>query len=90
MVKKKKNSKRKFNIDGTIYLLPSGKGLFKPDDVSEDEIIKGEGTGYVTAKEIENEISELTEDGSPYWNKTHPNHQKTVDQVFKLREQLNG
>ena len=41
-------------------------------------------------KEIENEISELTEDGSPYWNKTHPNHKKTVDQVFKLREQLNG
>ena len=60
------------------------------DKLSEDEIIKGEGTGYVTAKEIENEISELTEDGSPYWNKTHPNHQKTVDQVFKLREQLNG
>ena len=41
-------------------------------------------------KEIEKEISELTEDGSPYWNKTHPNHKKTVDQVFKLREQLNG
>jgi len=60
------------------------------DKLSEDEIIKGEGTGYVTAKEIENEISELTEDGSPYWNKTHPNHKKTVDQVFKLREQLNG
>ena len=39
MVKKKKNSKKKFNIDGTIYLLPSGKGLFKPDDVSVDEII---------------------------------------------------
>ena len=42
------------------------------------------------SKEIEKEISELTEDGSPYWNKTHPNHKKTVDQVFKLREQLNG
>ena len=60
------------------------------DKLSEDEIIKGEGTGYVTASEIEKEISELTEEGSPYWNKTHPNHKKTVDQVFKLREQLNG
>ena len=60
------------------------------DKLSEDEIIKGEGTGYVTASEIEKEIAELTEDGSPYWNKTHPNHKKTVDQVFKLREQLNG
>ena len=60
------------------------------DKLSEDEIIKGEGTGYQTASDIEKEISELTEDGSPYWNKTHPNHAKTVDRVFKLREQLNG
>ena len=60
------------------------------DKLSEDEIIKGEGTGYQTASEIEKEISELTEDGSPSWQKTHPNHAKTVDRVFKLREQLNG
>ena len=60
------------------------------DKLSEDEIIKGEGTGYQTASEIEKEIAELTEDGSPYWQKTHPNHAKTVDRVFKLREQLNG
>ncbi len=40
--------------------------------------------------EWEKEIAELTEDGSPYWQKTHPNHAKTVDRVFKLREQLNG
>ena len=60
------------------------------DKLSEDEIIKGDGLGYMTANEIEKEISELTEEGSPYWNKTHPNHKKTVDQVFKLREQLNG
>ena len=59
------------------------------DKLSEDEIIKGEAS-YTTAKEIEKEIAELTEEGSPYWNKTHPNHKKTVDQVFKLREQLNG
>ena len=60
------------------------------DKLSEDEIVKGEGTGYITASEIEKEISELTEEGSPYWQKTHPNHKETVDRVFKLREQLNG
>jgi len=60
------------------------------DKLSEDEIIKGEGSNYQTASEIEKEIAELTEDGSPYWQKTHPNHAKTVDRVFKLREQLNG
>ena len=60
------------------------------DKLSEDELVKGDGIDYQTASEIEKEISELTEDGSPYWNKTHPNHKKTVEQVFKLREQLNG
>lgn len=60
------------------------------DKLSEDEIIKGDGLGYMTANELEKEISELTEEGSPYWNKSHPNHRKTVDQVLKLREQLNG
>ena len=60
------------------------------DKLSEDELIKGDGVDYQTASEIEKEISELTEDGSPYWNKTHPNHAKTVDRVFRLREQLNG
>ena len=60
------------------------------DKLSEDEIIKGDGTGYMTAGQLEKEISELTEDGSPYWSKAHPNHKKTVDQVLKLREQLNG
>lgn len=60
------------------------------DKLSEDEIIKGDGVGYMTASELQKEIDELTEDGSPYWNKSHPNHQKTVDQVYKLREQLNG
>lgn len=60
------------------------------DKLSEDEIIKGDGVGYMTASQLEKEIAELTEDGSPYWSKAHPNHKKTVEQVLKLREQLNG
>ena len=60
------------------------------DKLSEDEIIKGDGSDYMTAKEIESEINELTQDGSPYWQKSHPNHQKAVQEVYKLRELLNG
>ena len=60
------------------------------DKLSEDEIIKGDGTGYMTAKEIEKEIDDLTQEGSAYWSKTHPNHQKAVQEVLKLRELLNG
>ena len=60
------------------------------DKLSEDEIIKGDGSEYMTAKDIEKEINELTQEGSAYWNKTHPNHQKAVQEVLKLREMLNG
>ena len=60
------------------------------EKLSEDEVIKGDSSSYMTANEIEKEINSLTEEGSPYWTKTHPNHQKAVQEVFKLRELLNG
>ena len=60
------------------------------EKLSEDEIIKGDGSDYMTAKDIEKEINELTQEGSAYWIKTHPNHQKAVQEVLKLREMLNG
>jgi len=52
------------------------------DKLSEDEIIKGDGVGYMTASQLEKEIAELTEDGSPYWSKAHPNHKKTNKIAF--------
>jgi len=60
------------------------------EKLSEDEIIKGDGSDYMTAKDIEKEINELTQEGSAYWIKTHPNHQKAIQEVLKLRELLNG
>ena len=60
------------------------------DKLSEDEIIKGDGSEYMTAKDLEKEINELTQEGSAYWSKTHPNHNKAVQEVLKLRELLNG
>ncbi len=60
------------------------------EKLSEDEVVKGDSSSYMTANEIEKEISSLTEEGSPYWIKTHPNHRKAVDEVLKLRELLNG
>ena len=60
------------------------------EKLSEDEVVKGDSSSYMTANEIEKEITSLTEEGSPYWTKTHPNHQKAVQEVFKLRELLNG
>jgi hypothetical protein len=46
------------------------------DKLSEDEIIKGDGSDYMTAKDIEKEINELTQEGSAYWSKTHPNNNR--------------
>ena len=60
------------------------------DKLSEDPIIQGDGTSYMTAKDIEKEITELIQEGSAYWDKNHINHQKAVDEVLKLREMLNG
>ena len=60
------------------------------DKLSEDPIIQGDGSQYMTAKDIEKEINELTQEGSPYWIKGHPNHNKSVEEVYKLREMLNG
>jgi len=60
------------------------------EKLSEDEVVKGDSSSYMTANEIEKEITSLTEEGSPYWIKTHPNHQKAVQEVLKLRELLNG
>ena len=59
------------------------------DKLSEDEIVKGDGTDYMSFKELQKEIDELQQPGSPYWIKTHPNHKRNVDEVFKLREMLN-
>jgi len=60
------------------------------EKLSEDTIVKGETSSYMTASEIEKQIATLTEEGSPYWTKGHPNHQKNVDEVFKLRQMLSN
>ena len=60
------------------------------DKLSEDEIVKGEGSDYQTAKDIEKQIDELTQQGSAYWQNQHPNHKKAVDEVLKLREMLHN
>ena len=60
------------------------------DKLSEDPIIQGDGSSYITAKDIEKEITELTQEGSAYWDKNHINHQKSVDEVLKLREMLSN
>ena len=60
------------------------------DKLSEDEIVKGEGTDYMSAKELQKQIDELEAPDSAFWKKTHPNHERAVQEVYKLRQMLNG
>ena len=59
--------------------------------MSEDKILGTESENADTAKDIESEISALSNDkNGPYWNRSHPDHDKVVQQVYTLREMLNA
>ena len=59
--------------------------------MSEDKILGTESENVDTSKDIESEISALSNDkNGPYWNRNHPDHDKVVQQVYTLREMLNA
>lgn len=59
--------------------------------LSEDSIVSTESENVNQGRDLETEISQIMNDKTgPYWNKSHPDHAKMVQQVFTLREMLNG
>jgi hypothetical protein len=68
------------------------KGFLKiANMMSEDKIVATESESVDQGKDIEQEISRIMNDKTgPYWNKTHPDHDKIVQQVFTLRSMING
>ncbi len=59
--------------------------------MSEDNMVTAESEQVNSNKDIESEISTITNNtDGPYWNKGHPDHDKTVQQVYTLREMLNA
>ena len=59
--------------------------------LSEDKIVATESETQMPNKDIETEISQIINNKQgPYWNKGHPEHDKTVQQVLTLREMLDG
>ena len=57
--------------------------------MGEDSIVQASGPTYLTPNQIEKQIGELTQTDSAYWDKNHPNHQASVDEVLALREKKN-
>ena len=68
------------------------KGFAKiADMMSEDKIVSTESENVDQGKDIEQEISRIMNDRTgPYWNKTHPDHDKIVQQVYTLRSMKDG
>ena len=59
--------------------------------MSEDKIVSPESDGADKSTDLESQISTITNNREgPYWNKTHPEHDKAVQQVYTLREMLNS
>ncbi len=59
--------------------------------ISEDTIVQPDTNAQDTAFDIEEEISSITNNtDGPYWNASHPEHNKMVQRVYTLREMLNN
>jgi hypothetical protein len=59
--------------------------------MQEDKIVATESENAQSVNNIEEEISSIVNDrNGPYWNKSHPDHDKMVQQVYTLREMLNA
>jgi hypothetical protein len=59
--------------------------------LSEDKILSTESENLNSNADLETQIAEIVNNRQgPYWNKIHPDHDKSVQQVYTLREMLNA
>jgi hypothetical protein len=59
--------------------------------LSEDKILSTESENLNSNADLETQIAEIVNNRQgPYWNKMHPDHDKSVQQVYTLREMLNS
>jgi len=59
--------------------------------MTEDKFIGTESENMAQARDFQQEINSIVNDRTgPYWNRTHPEHDKVVQQVFTLRTMMNG
>jgi hypothetical protein len=66
------------------------KGFAKlADQLGEDRPLPNPQANILTPDAAREKIATYMEPGSPYWNKSHPNHQKAIDDVLNLREIAN-
>ncbi len=60
------------------------------EQMSEDQLAGRDSRPGISESDLQARISEMTAKNSPYWEKMHPDHDRIVNEVFRLREQLHG
>ena len=60
------------------------------EQVSEDGLAGRDSRPTLSDSDLQNRVSELTAKNSPYWEKQHPDHDRIVEEVLQLREQIFG
>ena len=58
--------------------------------LSEDSLVKGEPSSYLTTSEINKQIAALQQPGSAYFDKNHLNHNAAVQEMQSLIKQKNN
>ena len=59
--------------------------------ISEDKFIGTDQENMTQARDLDAEIRSIVNDrNGPYWNRNHPDHERTVQQVLTLRTMMNG
>jgi hypothetical protein len=67
------------------------KAMIKVSDmISEDRPISNPQEMILTPDQAREKMDAAMAPGSPYWDKTHPNHAKAVEDVMNLREMVHG
>jgi len=66
------------------------KGLAKLAMVMSEDTLVGDKDSVTSNAGVEDQLNNLTAPTSPYWNKSDPQHDATVQKVYALRQVLNG
>jgi hypothetical protein len=59
-------------------------------EISEDGLAGRNSRPSLSDSDLQARISTLTAKNTPYWEKMHPDHDRVVSEVLRLREQLHG
>ena len=65
--------------------MTSGIAEFMASKLGEDTFSGRDNEPGMSSADIQHEMSKLTQQGSPYWIKDHPDHDNAVAEVMRLR-----